>query len=109
MCPPGSSPQFSKGTYLPVFPGGDRQGTWTGRVLDSADNVVTMGVTPAPDCIVGKYSMFVAVVTPYGIRRTRREESRNVYVLFNPWVSGSLEARPWDGPLTPPDRSSFPP
>lgn len=83
----GSSPQYNKGTYMPVFPTADRQGSWLGRVLESVDNVVTMGVTPAPDCIVGKYSMFVAVVTPYGIRRTRREKDRDVYVLFNPWAA----------------------
>lgn len=66
----------------------DRQSPWAGRVLDSADNVVTVGITPAPDCIVGKWRTYVAVVTPYGIRRTRQDESRDVYILFNPWVAG---------------------
>lgn len=47
-----------------------------------------MGITPTPDCIVGKYYMYVAVVTPFGIRRTRKDDSRNLYILFNPWASG---------------------
>uniref|UniRef100_A0A667YSI2 protein-glutamine gamma-glutamyltransferase n=1 Tax=Myripristis murdjan TaxID=586833 RepID=A0A667YSI2_9TELE len=83
----GSSPEYSKGTYIPVFPTKERQSSWAGRVVDSSNNVVTMGITPAPDCHVGKYRLYVAVVTPYGIRRTRREKSRDVYILFNPWVA----------------------
>ncbi|CAN9509303.1 unnamed protein product [Ophioblennius macclurei] len=82
----GSSPQYSKGTYIPVFPTKDRQSSWDGRVVGTSDNVVTMGVTPKADCIVGKYHMYVAVLTPFGVRRTTRDDSRNLYVLFNPWA-----------------------
>ncbi|KAM9718345.1 coagulation factor XIII A chain [Menidia menidia] len=82
----GSSPQFSKGTYIPVFPSGERQSSWAGRVAEAEGSAVTMAVTPAPDCVVGKYHMYVAVVTPFGIRRTRRDGSRDLYVLFNPWA-----------------------
>lgn len=83
----GSSPQFSKGTYIPVFPTPERQTSWAGRVTETSDNTVTMSITPDPSCIVGKYHMYVAIVTPYGIRRTRREKSRDLYVLFNPWAA----------------------
>ncbi|XP_071774120.1 coagulation factor XIII A chain [Centroberyx gerrardi] len=83
----GKTPHYSKGTYMPVFPTKERQSPWAGRIVDSSDNVVTMGITPAPNCIVGKYHLYVAVATPYGIRRTRREETQDVYVLFNPWVA----------------------
>lgn len=83
----GSSPQFSKGTYVPVFPTKQRQTTWEGRITNTSDNVVTMAITPAANCIVGKYQMYVAVVTPYGIRRTRKESTRDMYILFNPWVA----------------------
>ncbi|KAG9345794.1 hypothetical protein JZ751_008939 [Albula glossodonta] len=83
----GTSPQMSKGTYIPVFPDPDRLGLWRGRILDSIDNIITVGVTAAPDCIVGRFRMYVAVVTPYGIRRTRRDPNRDVYILFNPWSS----------------------
>lgn len=85
---PGSSPQYSKGTYIPVFPTKERQSSWEGRITDKSDNVVTMGITPAANCIVGKYQMYIAVVTPFGIRRTKRDNSRNLYILFNPWVAG---------------------
>ncbi|XP_076828889.1 coagulation factor XIII A chain [Brachyhypopomus gauderio] len=81
----GASPQYSKGTYIPVFPSGERRSTWHGQVLETSDNVVTMGIITAPDCIVGKYGVYVAVVTPYGIRRTRRDPNLDVYILFNPW------------------------
>lgn len=83
----GSSPEYSKGTYIPVFPTPDRQTSWAGRVVETSNNVVTMGITPAANCIVGKYHMYVAVVTPYGIRRTRRHDSRDLYILFNPWAA----------------------
>lgn len=83
----GSSPQFSKGTYMPVFPSKERQTTWAGRIADTSENTVTMAITPDPNCIVGKYHMYVAIVTPYGIRRTRREKSRDLYILFNPWAA----------------------
>ncbi|XP_077083619.1 coagulation factor XIII A chain [Siphateles boraxobius] len=83
----GPSPQYSKGTYIPVFPTADRQSLWRGRVVETSDNVVTMGITPSPECIVGKYVIYIGVVTPYGIRRTRRDPSTDVYILFNPWSS----------------------
>ncbi|KAM9836730.1 coagulation factor XIII A chain [Aulostomus maculatus] len=83
----GPSPQYSKGTYIPVFPTAERQSSWAGRIIDSSENIITMGVTPLATCIVGKYHMFVAVVTPYGIRRTRQDDHRDVYILFNPWVA----------------------
>ncbi|XP_054457356.1 coagulation factor XIII A chain [Anoplopoma fimbria] len=83
----GSSPQYSKGTYIPVFLTKARQSSWGGRIIGTADNTVTVGVTPTADCIVGKYNMYIAVKTPFGIRRTRQDKTRDLYVLFNPWVS----------------------
>lgn len=84
---PGSSPHFSKGTYIPVLPTKERQSSWEGRIINKSDNVITMGVTPAANCIVGKYHMYIAVMTPFGIRRTKRDNSRDLYILFNPWAS----------------------
>ncbi|XP_026882133.2 coagulation factor XIII A chain [Electrophorus electricus] len=81
----GASPQYSKGTYIPVFPSKERKSIWRGQVLETSDNVVTIGIITAPDCIVGKYGLYIAVVTPYGIRRTRRDPKLDVYILFNPW------------------------
>uniref|UniRef100_A0A8C6UPQ3 protein-glutamine gamma-glutamyltransferase n=1 Tax=Neogobius melanostomus TaxID=47308 RepID=A0A8C6UPQ3_9GOBI len=83
----GSSPEYSKGTYMPVFAVKERQTAWAGRITETSENTVTMAVTPDPGCIVGKYHMYVAIVTPYGIRRTKREKSRDLYILFNPWAA----------------------
>lgn len=49
-----------------------------------------MGITAKADCIVGKYHLYVAVMTPFGIRRTRKDDSRSLYILFNPWAAGRL-------------------
>uniref|UniRef100_A0A8C1WFL3 protein-glutamine gamma-glutamyltransferase n=1 Tax=Cyprinus carpio TaxID=7962 RepID=A0A8C1WFL3_CYPCA len=81
----GPSPQYSKGTYIPVFPTEERQSVWRGRIVETSDNVITMGITTSPECIVGKYMIYVSVVTPYGIRRTKREPKSDIYILFNPW------------------------
>nr|XP_057922617.1 coagulation factor XIII A chain isoform X3 [Doryrhamphus excisus] len=83
----GASPQYSKNTYIPVFPTDERQTSWQGRIIQTSNNILTMGIVPAATCIVGKYHMYVAVVTPYGIRRTKRDKSRDIYVLFNPWAA----------------------
>ncbi|XP_017288638.1 coagulation factor XIII A chain [Kryptolebias marmoratus] len=83
----GSSPDYSKGTYIPVFPTKDRQSSWEGRITETNNNMVTMGIIPKADCIVGKYQMFVAVLTPFGVRRTKRDPSRDLYILFNPWLA----------------------
>uniref|UniRef100_UPI0037E8D96C coagulation factor XIII A chain n=1 Tax=Semicossyphus pulcher TaxID=241346 RepID=UPI0037E8D96C len=83
----GTSPHYSKGTYIPVFPNKERLTTWEGRIANTSGSTVTVAVTPAANCIVGKYHMYVAVMTPFGIRRTRRDDSQNLYILFNPWVA----------------------
>lgn len=87
---PGSSPQYSKGTYIPVFPTKERQSSWRGRITDTTGNTVTMGIIPMAECIVGKYQMYIAVMTPFGIRRTRYDNKQNLYILFNPWAAGQF-------------------
>lgn len=87
---PGPSPEYSKGTYIPVFPTGKRQSSWLGRITNTSGNTVTVGVTPKSDCIVGKYLLYIAVMTPFGIRRTRKDDNRSLYILFNPWAAGRL-------------------
>lgn len=87
---PGANPDYSKGTYIPVFPNKERQSRWAGRIVDNSKNVVTVGITPLANCIVGKYHMYIAVMTPFGIRRTRKDPVRDLYILFNPWSPGWL-------------------
>ncbi|XP_075884373.1 coagulation factor XIII A chain [Nelusetta ayraudi] len=83
----GPSPEYNKGTYIPVFPTGNRQSSWLGRITNTSGNTVTVGITPNADCIVGKYLLYVAVMTPFGIRRTRKDDNRSLYILFNPWAA----------------------
>ncbi|CAF90540.1 unnamed protein product, partial [Tetraodon nigroviridis] len=63
----------------------DRKSRWPGRITNTSDSVLTIGITPLANCIVGKYHMYVAVMTPFGIRRTKKESTRDLYILFNPW------------------------
>lgn len=90
LCHSGPSPEYSKGTYIPVFPTAKRQSYWPGRITNTSGNSVTMGITAKADCIVGKYHLYVAVMTPFGIRRTRKDDNRSLYILFNPWAEGRL-------------------
>lgn len=85
---PGADPDYSKGTYIPVFPNKEQQPRWAGRITDASNNIVTMGITALGNCIVGKYHMYIAVMTPFGIRRTRNDPERDLYILFNPWSPG---------------------
>uniref|UniRef100_H3CC63 protein-glutamine gamma-glutamyltransferase n=1 Tax=Tetraodon nigroviridis TaxID=99883 RepID=H3CC63_TETNG len=81
----GTNPDYNKGTYIPIFPNKDRKSRWPGRITNTSDSVLTIGITPLANCIVGKYHMYVAVMTPFGIRRTKKESTRDLYILFNPW------------------------
>ncbi|XP_058879413.1 coagulation factor XIII A chain-like [Acipenser ruthenus] len=71
--------------YIPVFPNQEQvKGEWGGRILQSADNVVTLSITPAADSIVGKFRMYVAIMT-------LRDPERDIYILFNPWCEAKFE------------------
>lgn len=52
------------------------------------DRSVRLSIQSSPECIVGKFRMYVAVWTPYGILRTRRNPETDTYILFNPWCEG---------------------
>lgn len=91
MVHPGAQPDYSKGTYIPVFPNKERKSRWAGRIANTSNDVITIGITPLANCIVGKYHMYIAVMTPFGIRRTRKDPTRDLYILFNPWAPGWLK------------------
>eukprot|EP00079_Xenopus_tropicalis_P011013 XP_002936471.1 PREDICTED: coagulation factor XIII A chain [Xenopus tropicalis] len=82
----GRYPQQSKGTYIPI-PIVDKleAGKWGAQVTRNEYNSVSVTILSAPDCIVGKFRMYVAVLTPYGIMRTSRNSETDTYILFNPW------------------------
>ncbi|KAM6176769.1 coagulation factor XIII A chain [Erethizon dorsatum] len=82
----GRYPQENKGTYIPVPIVSELQsGKWGAKVIMNADKSVRLSIQSSPQCIVGKFRMYVAVWTPYGILRTRRNPETDTYILFNPW------------------------
>ncbi|VTJ80639.1 Hypothetical predicted protein, partial [Marmota monax] len=82
----GRYPQENKGTYIPVPVVPELQkGKWGAKVIMSEDRSVRLSIQSSPECIVGKFRMYVAIWTPYGILRTRRNPETDTYILFNPW------------------------
>lgn len=82
----GRYPQENKGTYIPVPIVSElRSGKWGAKIIMRGDRFVRLSVQSSPECIVGKFRMYVAVWTPYGILRTRRNPETDTYILFNPW------------------------
>lgn len=82
----GQYPMENKGTYIPVPVVRELQkGRWGAQVVMREDRSVRLKVQSAPNCIVGKFRMYVAVWTPYGVLRTRRNPDTDTYILFNPW------------------------
>lgn len=82
----GRYPQENKGTYIPVPVVSELQhGTWGAKVIMRENKSVRLSIQSSPECIVGKFRMYVAVWTPYGIIRTSRNPETDTYILFNPW------------------------
>ncbi|XP_053105209.1 coagulation factor XIII A chain isoform X2 [Hemicordylus capensis] len=86
MHPKGRYPQPNKGTYIRVPVVQELEsGKWGAIITQSADSSMSLTIKSAPDCIVGKFRMYIAVMTPVGILRTKRNPDRDTYILFNPW------------------------
>ncbi|XP_016076580.1 PREDICTED: coagulation factor XIII A chain [Miniopterus natalensis] len=82
----GRYPQENKGTYIPVPVVSElKRGKWGAKVIMRQDRSVRLSIQSSPECIVGKFRMYVAVWTPYGILRTNRNPETDTYILFNPW------------------------
>ncbi|XP_006864171.1 PREDICTED: coagulation factor XIII A chain [Chrysochloris asiatica] len=82
----GRYPQESKGTYIPVPVVPEHQrGKWGAKIIMREDRSIRLSVQSSPECIVGKFRMYVAIWTPYGILRTIRNPETDTYILFNPW------------------------
>ncbi|XP_063779165.1 coagulation factor XIII A chain [Pseudophryne corroboree] len=82
----GRYPQQSKGTYIPIpIVENLEVGKWGAKVILEEDNSITLSILSAPDCIIGKFRMYIAVLTSYEIRRTPRNSNTDTYILFNPW------------------------
>ncbi|GCC30889.1 hypothetical protein chiPu_0009343 [Chiloscyllium punctatum] len=82
----GRYPDRTKGTYIPILIKEQlEKGQWGAKVVSIWNNALTLSVMSSPQCIVGRFRMYVAVMTPYGIRRTVRDKDTDIYILFNPW------------------------
>ncbi|MEE6465161.1 hypothetical protein FKM82_006470 [Ascaphus truei] len=82
----GRYPQQSKGTYIPIPLVEDLEvGKWGAKITGNQNNSVNLSILTAPDCITGKFRMYVAVLTQFGILRTSRNAETDTYILFNPW------------------------
>lgn len=83
---PGRYPQQNKGTYIPVLVGNVlKPGQWGAKIIHRENNSIRLSIMSSTTCIIGKFRFYVAVLTPYGILRTRRNAATDTYILFNPW------------------------
>eukprot|EP00061_Rhincodon_typus_P013907 g40575.t1 len=88
----GRYPDVTKGTYIPIFIKERlEKGQWGAKVESIWNNALILSVMTPPQCILGRFRMYVAVMTPYGIRRTARDKDTDIYILFNPWEILGLE------------------
>ncbi|XP_029005272.1 coagulation factor XIII A chain-like [Betta splendens] len=81
----GNDPSPTLDTYVVVTFGSRPGGPWSGRVVENKGQTLTLGITPPPDTIVGKYRSYVAVILPNGVQHTKRDAKTDLYLLFNAW------------------------
>ncbi|KAF3703885.1 Coagulation factor XIII A chain [Channa argus] len=82
----GSKPVTSDNTMVVATFDSRRRGPWSGRVVEARGQVLTLGITPTANAIVGKYSTWVAIVMANGKQRTKRDAVTDLYLLFNAWA-----------------------
>ncbi|XP_036935017.1 coagulation factor XIII A chain-like [Acanthopagrus latus] len=81
----GSNPSASKGSLVVVTFNSRHGSSWIGQILEMQGQSVTLGITPTPDAIVGKFRTYVAIAAGSGMQRTKRDTSTDLYLLFNAW------------------------
>ncbi|NXH96719.1 F13A factor, partial [Pachycephala philippinensis] len=82
----GRYPQQNKGTYIPIAVGNVlKPGQWGAKIIHRESNSIRLSIMSSATCIIGKFRLYVAVLTPFGILRTRRNSATDTYILFNPW------------------------
>ncbi|NXH18714.1 F13A factor, partial [Bucco capensis] len=82
----GRYPQQNKGTYIPVLLSDVlKPDKWGAKITQQENNSIQLSIMPSSSCIVGKFRLYVAVWTPFGILRTPRNAATDTYILFNPW------------------------
>ncbi|KAA8579884.1 hypothetical protein FQN60_006977, partial [Etheostoma spectabile] len=81
----GENPSSRRGSLVVVTFSARIGGLWTGRIVKSKGKTVTLGVTPTPDAIIGRFRTYVTIVMGTGMQRTRRDATTDLYMLFNAW------------------------
>ncbi|KGL93603.1 Coagulation factor XIII A chain [Charadrius vociferus] len=82
----GRYPQQNRGTYIPILVGDVlKPGEWGAKITHKENNSIRLSIMSSATCIVGKFRLYVAVWTPFGILRTHRNSATDTYILFNPW------------------------
>ncbi|KAM6135445.1 coagulation factor XIII A chain isoform 1-T2 [Pterocles gutturalis] len=82
----GRYPQQNKGTYIPILLSDVlKPGEWGAKITHKENNSIRLSIMSSATCIVGKFRLYVAVWTPFGILRTPRNSGTDTYILFNPW------------------------
>lgn len=87
--PPGSDPSATSDTLVAVTFGSRPGGPWSGRIVETQGQTLTLGITPTANAIVGKFRTYVAIVLPSGIQRSQRDATTDLYLLFNAWNKGA--------------------
>ncbi|KAF1371944.1 hypothetical protein PFLUV_G00276310 [Perca fluviatilis] len=87
----GENPSGSRSSLVVVTFNSRLGGPWSGRIVESQGVTVTLGITPTPDAIVGKFRTYVAIVAGTGMQRTGRDAATDLYVLFNAWCKGDFQ------------------
>uniref|UniRef100_H3CJT8 protein-glutamine gamma-glutamyltransferase n=1 Tax=Tetraodon nigroviridis TaxID=99883 RepID=H3CJT8_TETNG len=80
----GKSPSSTKGSMVTVA-FNSQSGVWPGQIVEMQGSVVTVSVTPATDAIVGRYRVYVNILTASGVIRSPKNSNTDLYLLFNAW------------------------
>ncbi|KAM4534026.1 coagulation factor XIII A chain-like [Odontesthes bonariensis] len=81
----GADPSPNKNSHVIVTFGNRQGGSWSGEIVGTQGNVVSLSVTPDAKAIVGMYRTYVAISMADGMQRTKKDPETNMYLLFNPW------------------------
>uniref|UniRef100_A0A672FN80 Transglutaminase-like domain-containing protein n=1 Tax=Salarias fasciatus TaxID=181472 RepID=A0A672FN80_SALFA len=81
----GPNPSHNKGSLVVVTFNTRHGGPWSGRVINMEGPSAVLGITPSPNAIVGKFRTYVAILVGGEMQRTKRDQSTDLYLLFNAW------------------------
>ncbi|KAA8579607.1 hypothetical protein FQN60_006700, partial [Etheostoma spectabile] len=81
----GENPTPSRDSLVAVTFNSRNGGPWTGRIVDRQDVTLTLGITPTPDALVGRFQTYVVFVAGTGMQRSKRDAATDLYMLFNAW------------------------